>query len=578
MKRYFLATLLAAWALLLGAQVPAGYYSAAQGKCGQALKTALYGCIKDHTKQSYDYLWTAFKKTDVRADGKIWDMYSNATDYEPGGPAQGHNYSGEGDSYNREHSFPKSWANNMDTMMTDLHHLVPTDGYVNNRRSNYPFGETNGETYKSANGFSKLGACTTAGYTGTVFEPNDEYKGDFARIYFYIVTRYENRVASWSGDMLGGSRFPAFSTWARNMLLRWAKEDPVSQKEIDRNNKIDSIQHNRNPFVDYEGLEQYIWGDLASTPVDLYNYVPPYGGSGGSTTIVAAPVLSPGGGEIAPGESVTITCGTAGATIYYSTDEGETWGAGTSPVSVEVGSEEGSITIVTYATAGSGISERIVAAYTITGEATQPTDRTGIYEPVTSADQLVAGKRYLIVCPSKKLAAGPLVASKPYFESVSLVLTAEGNADATATPTVQPFVLGGKSGAWTFALEGTESYLSWESGNSLGASAATGDASTQWLITTSSDATELQSAKDTRRTVRYNASSPRFACYTSGQTAVQLYVERRGDDLTAIDAVVPGDPSCYSDGNSPVYDLQGRRVTNPKHGVYIRGGKKIFIR
>ncbi|MDQ9814329.1 endonuclease, partial [Acinetobacter pittii] len=77
------------------------------------------------------------------------------------------------------------------------------------RRSNYPFGENNGETYKSKNGFSKLGKCTTPGYSGTVFEPNDEYKGDFARTYFYMATAYEDRIAGWNSSMLAGNKYPA---------------------------------------------------------------------------------------------------------------------------------------------------------------------------------------------------------------------------------------------------------------------------------------------------------------------------------------------------------------------------------
>lgn len=217
-------------ALLLQAQIPVNYYSSAKGQKGKSLKTALYQKIASHTALSYKALWEAYKKTDVRADGKIWDMYSNVTNYVPGGSAQGANYKGEGDSYNREHSFPKSWFNDATPMYTDLFHLYPTDGYVNNRRSNYPFGETNGETYTSANGFSKLGTCTVPGYKGIVFEPNDEYKGDFARTYFYMATAYEDKIAGWHSDMLAGNAYPAYKEWVITMLLRWAQEDPVSQK------------------------------------------------------------------------------------------------------------------------------------------------------------------------------------------------------------------------------------------------------------------------------------------------------------------------------------------------------------
>ena len=160
-------------------------------------------------------------------------------------------------------------------MYTDLHHMYPTDKVVNNRRSNYPFGETAGEDYMSANGFSKLGACTYPGYKGKVFEPNDEYKGDFARTYFYMVTCYEEKLSDWYqnyGDKEGvqptidGSTYPGLTAWQLEMLMSWAERDPVSEKETKRNEAVSKIQNNRNPFIDYPGLEQYIWGDKQQLP------------------------------------------------------------------------------------------------------------------------------------------------------------------------------------------------------------------------------------------------------------------------------------------------------------------------
>ncbi|MCR4583232.1 MAG: endonuclease [Prevotella sp.] len=255
------------------------YYKDANGKKGAALKTALCAIIYSRSERTYADIWEDFKTTDVRSDGTIWDMYSNATSYEPGGPAQGANYKKEGDSYNREHSFPNSWfGKKVPPMYTDLHHIFATDGWVNNKRSNYPFGETNGEKYKSANDFSKLGACTYPGYTGIVFEPADEYKGDFARTYFYMVTCYEEKLADWYTNYedvrptLDGNTYPGLSEWQLSMLLKWAHNDPVSQKECDRNNAVFTIQENRNPFIDYPGLEQYIWGELTDEPFSYANY------------------------------------------------------------------------------------------------------------------------------------------------------------------------------------------------------------------------------------------------------------------------------------------------------------------
>lgn len=247
------------------AQIPDGYYNDATGT-GYILKTQLYHIIKDHTSVSYTPgVWDAFYTTDVRLDGFVWDMYSDV----PGGNAaynytfgtdQCGNYSGEGSCYNREHSFPKSWFNDAAPMYTDLFHLYPTDGYVNGKRGNYPFGEVGTINWESTNG-SKLGTCNYPGYAGTVFEPIDEYKGDFARTYFYMVTRYENIITSWPGsDMLDGSSDKCFADWAIEMLMNWHNDDKVSEKELNRNKAVYEIQGNRNPFIDHPDFVARIWG------------------------------------------------------------------------------------------------------------------------------------------------------------------------------------------------------------------------------------------------------------------------------------------------------------------------------
>ena len=263
LKRMITLNMLLIMVAQLSAQGPNGtgtYYQAADGTKGSGLKTALGKIISPHKQLAYKDLWEAFMTTDRRDDGKVWDMYAGVTNYDF--VTSGINsYGKEGVGYNREHSMPKSWFNDEYPMYTDLVHLVPTDGYVNGRRSNYAFGETEAPTYTSEGDFSKLGPSSIEGYTGTVFEPNDEYKGDFARIYFYMVTCYEDKVSAWESDMLAGNAYPAFTGWALDMLMRWAEEDPVSDKEINRNEAVYGIQGNRNPYVDYPGLEQYVWGD-----------------------------------------------------------------------------------------------------------------------------------------------------------------------------------------------------------------------------------------------------------------------------------------------------------------------------
>jgi endonuclease I len=260
----------------LFAQIPAGYYNAAEGKSISQLKTALYNIIKNPNVTTYAQIWYSFLSTDERPDNPnhVWDMYSDIPDGTPPyiytmQSDQCGNYSKENDCYNREHSFPKSWFDDALPMLHDLFHIYPTDGYVNGKRSNYPFGEVQSASWTSRNG-SKLGDGTSSqGYTGTVFEPIDAYKGDFARTYFYMATCYENVFTSWFSNseaqpMLAGNAYPGYKTWAVNLLLKWHRNDPVSQKETNRNDAVYSIQGNRNPFIDYPELVEYIWGNKTS--------------------------------------------------------------------------------------------------------------------------------------------------------------------------------------------------------------------------------------------------------------------------------------------------------------------------
>ena len=247
------------------ATAPANYYNNATSKSDEALMTALRGIIRNHKELGYDALWNAFKTTDTDAQGYIIDMYSNCR-YRP--TEHGGSASNVGEGFNREHSFPKSWFNDGKPMYTDLFHLYPTDIRVNNQRSNYPFGVCgdNGTRlyYKEWYGKGKLGKSIYPGYSGTVFEPDDEYKGDFARTYFYMVTCYKNELPSWSGSAqldYSTNKYKAFSTWSINMLMEWTRLDPVSEKETKRNDAVYGIQGNRNPFIDYPELAEYIWGN-----------------------------------------------------------------------------------------------------------------------------------------------------------------------------------------------------------------------------------------------------------------------------------------------------------------------------
>lgn len=253
-------------ALAMQAAEPNGYYSTCQGKSGAALLKQLEAVISDHDNVGYDGLWTLYQKSDVDANGKIWDMYSTKRfTYKT---EQCGNYKNVGDCYNREHSMPKSWFNDASPMYSDAFHIYPTDGKVNGQRSDYPYGEcANGTTLASSGSvkaLGKLGSSTFSGYSGTVFEPDDEYKGDFARSYFYMAAAYNSRISSWNSDMLAGNAYPAFTSWAVNLLLKWHRQDPVSDKELARNEAVYAAQHNRNPFIDHPELAEHIWGTKSS--------------------------------------------------------------------------------------------------------------------------------------------------------------------------------------------------------------------------------------------------------------------------------------------------------------------------
>jgi endonuclease I len=270
MRKFITLILVITSSSVLFSQIPSGYYDSAEGLEGQELREALEGIIDNHLVQSYASLWTHFQVTDPTPDGYVWDMYSDIPDGTPDYiytfvVDQCGNYSGEGSCYNREHSFPKSWfGGDVPPMYTDLFHLVPTDGYTNGQRGNYPYGEVDSPNWTSTNG-SKRGPCSYPGYSGTVFEPIDEYKGDFARNYFYMLTRYMSQIDNWNSEMLDGDDF---SDWAKSLLLEWAAADTVSQKEIDRNNEVYAIQNNRNPFIDNPEYATLIW-DLSASVADI---------------------------------------------------------------------------------------------------------------------------------------------------------------------------------------------------------------------------------------------------------------------------------------------------------------------
>ena len=275
------------------------YYQKANGKKGRELKTAMFNIIKNPSVVHYDSLWYAYNISDRRVldnEEFIWDMYSAISRYPlytyPHGTGAGNTEGVKG--IQREHSLVKKWFNPTDApasgtktyadvrpMYSDLVHVIPTDAVCNNNRNDLCYGEIgdpNNVDWQSAEGFSKKskqGGCSTPGWAEQtenaakkrVYEPNDEYKGDLARIYFYMVTCYRDKnftnsygakVFTYSNNIAG------FTSTARDLFLKWHRDDPVSQRELDRNDGVEGKQGNRNPYVDMPELVEYIWGTNSS--------------------------------------------------------------------------------------------------------------------------------------------------------------------------------------------------------------------------------------------------------------------------------------------------------------------------
>lgn len=511
------------------------YYKAATGKKGQALKTALYAIISPHHDIGYDGLYKCYEQTDRRADGKVWDIYSCTTNFSFSD--NNGNYSGEGDMYNREHTIPQSWFKKASPMKADIVHVIPTDGYVNNRRSSYPFGETNSPTYTSNKGFSKVGPSCTEGYSGTVFEPNDEYKGDIARIYFYMATCYEDRIGSWTNGtgntVIAGNKYPAYKPWVIKMLLRWAKEDPVSQKEIDRNNAVYKCQKNRNPYVDYPGLEQYVWGDKMNVAFSYDNY--------GSVDPTPNPDPNP---DPTPDPNPDPT---PDPNPDPTPDPNPDPTPDPNPDPVPV----------------SGVT----------------------FNKVGSDNDLTTGTYYLIVYEGGESSTA-LAAQNGDVRSASAVTITNDKivTDVDTDGKPRQFLLGGSKGAYTFYSTVDKNYLAALSGkNKLQTTTDAGSANAKWDVTFVGEHANIKSCAFTSRSINYNKSTTptRFATYESksNQQPVALY---KRDVTLGIGSTAVQQPALIT-----VYSITGvavKRGVQPSaafdglaKGVYVVGGKKYVV-
>ena len=545
-KRLLLQAVLTMLFACAWAQGPNGsktYYSAANGKKGEALKTALSTIIHNHKVIGYDPLYEAYKKTDTRADGYVRDWYSNATSYTHVTDKAG-SYKNEGDCYNREHTVPQSWFEDhgeKNTIKCDIVHVVPSDGKINGMRSNHPFGEVIDNIpsdQKSKNGYSKWGSPKTPGAPSYVFEPNDEIKGDIARIYFYMATCYEDLAYKWGNSVFTGTKYQPFSKWSYDMLIRWAKADPIDDVEIARNNAVylEDVQKNRNPFVDYPGLEDYIWGDKVNETFYYDNY------NGGESNYVAMPVIAPGSGTYYESIEVTMTSATEGASVYYTLngeDASEQSMLYEGPITLDV---YGTYDVRAIAIKDGNRSSQASATYTIK-EQPQPGDDVEI------------------------------ALNNAFFGVSSTGTIAKPNSND---------LLGEQNGVtFTYALgTGGQRYannneIRLYTGNKLTVSVASGTI-VGLDFTIGDKNSELSANTGTFNSFSWTGDAKEVEITSGGNTALRKVVVKLANGASGID-MVETDRHQRLDGYRVIYDLSGRRVTNPTRGLYIVDGRKVFI-
>ncbi|MGM9713659.1 MAG: endonuclease I family protein [Prevotella sp.] len=201
--------------------------------------------------------WWGFYLTDRDAEGYVIDRYSNdRVRFDTQGTAPS--------GMNIEHSFPKSWWGGAENQAyRDLYNLMPSDMKANSAKSNYGMGIVTSATYD--NGCIKVGKGSNS---MKLWQPSAEWQGDFSRGYMYMATAYQNLTFTGEGlNSLENGSWPTLKEWAYKLYLEWSRADKVSQVEIDRNNAVASIQGNRNLYVDFPTLAEYVWGD--STNVEF---------------------------------------------------------------------------------------------------------------------------------------------------------------------------------------------------------------------------------------------------------------------------------------------------------------------
>lgn len=549
------------------AVAPLGYYTSLEGKKGAELRKAVSAiCGKSFTKIEYGSdeggSWDAFKRTDVRTfQGKqIWrDMYSNNAVFVESGHA----------ALNIEHCVAKSWWTGTGaysgveytTAYSDLHHLNPSDAVANNKKSNYIIAPVGNASW--TNGLVKLGA-PAAGYGGsqtTVFEPADEYKGDFARAYFYMFTIDRSNLqlndstpdanSQWNDtkqikDLVN---FPVaaegvtFQPWFAKMLLEWNAADPVDAEEMHRNDEVNAVQGNRNPYIDCPALAEYIFGDKGDA---AFSYA--------AVEVVdrpAAPVVK---GFQATGwnqyvgdwwEPAKVEVEGVSAPLYVSLN-GADWQQFGSSVDIPAATTHGqeyTVRMYTEKTLGDRVLKSAITTLTLNGKNPELKDYTKArWELVSTTAMVEKGKQYILLSSKLKKPMGWGVVGTALKDEDAVTFTGDFVTNIPVGSAILEFEDAADAGSYLIKVtdfSGTpKGYLTTTAAKQL----KIGATGTPATIEVNAD---LQAIIDLGKNasgaavgnILYNASSPRFACYTSAQEPVLLYRITKADVSTNLDMV-----------------------------------------
>lgn len=263
------------------------YYRNALGKKGAELKSAMKDIISQADVLAYGSgqgkTWFGFYQTDRMANDQVRDRYSNEQFFF----STANPYSAVS-GMNIEHAVANSWWNHTKNQAyKDLHHLMPCESRINSSKGNFGMGRVT--TVKNTNQCTKVGTGPGAdGETISLWEPADKWKGDFARVYFYMVTCYSD--LSWTSESknsISTSDWRTLLPWAYELYLQWSRQDPVDDIERARNEAVYTIQGNRNPFIDFPELAEHIWGNKANESFSI-------GDEGGGHTPTPEPEPTPG--------------------------------------------------------------------------------------------------------------------------------------------------------------------------------------------------------------------------------------------------------------------------------------------